>query len=116
MDERIRNGVGRAFALECKLRELWTEEGPQPLLRVRVEQQALKPAQLVLMRFALDYYDGTGGNLGFAEGLRALENGEGADALFFLAEFLGSAMTSLPESLEAWVAQYNEDFAASSTH
>ena len=119
MDEqRLRNGVGRAFAFECGLRELWLDEGPSPLLRTKVEARALPPAQLVLMRFALDFYDGDGRELGFVEAARLLvgcEAHDGKEALFFLAEFVGSALTDMPESLGAWVRQYNEDFAATET-
>jgi hypothetical protein len=118
MEERIRNEVGRAFAFECGVRELWPEEGPRGELRTKVEARALPPAQLVLMRFALDFYDGSGGNLGFVEATRLLMDCDGRDGmegLFFLAEFIGSALTDMPESLELWVTQYNDEFTSSET-
>ena len=119
MDEQVlRSGVGRAFAFECGMRELWTDDGPSPLLRTRVEARALPPAQLVLMRFALDFYDGDGRELGFVEAARLLvgcDARDGREALFFLGEFVGSALTDMPDSLGAWVRQYNEDFAATET-
>ena len=43
-DQRLRNGVGRAFAFECGMRELWTDDGPSPSLRTKVEARAL-PAE-----------------------------------------------------------------------
>ncbi len=119
MDERIRNEVGRAFAFECGLRELWPEAGPLPALRTKVEARALPPAQLVLMRFALDFYDGDGRELGFVEASRLLvecDARDGREALFFLGEFIGSALTDMPDSLDAWVRQYNTDFASTETH
>lgn len=119
MDEqRLRNGVGMAFAFECGMRELWTDDGPSPSLRTKVEARALLAAHLVLMRFALDFYDGDGRELGFVEAARLLvecDARDGREALFFLAEFVGSALTDMPESLGAWVRQYNEDFAATET-
>jgi hypothetical protein len=118
MDEQLKNGAGKAFALECGLRELWTDDGPSPLLRTKVEARALPAAQLVLMRFALDFYGGDGRELGFVEGVRLLvgcEGRDGMEALFFLGEFVGSALTNMPSSLEGWVRQYNEDFAAAET-
>jgi hypothetical protein len=118
MDERIRNAVGRAFAFECGVRELWPEDGPRAELRTKVEARALPPAQLVLMRLALDFYDGSGGNLGFVEATRLLMDCDGRDGmegLFFLAEFIGSALTDMPESLELWVTQYNDEFTSSET-
>ena len=118
MDERILNEVGRAFAFECGVRESWLENGPAPELRTKVEAHALPPAQLMLLRFALDFYDGSGGNLGFVEATRLLMDCDGRDgmeALFFLAEFIGSALTDMPESLELWVTQYNEEFTSRET-
>ncbi len=116
--QRLRNGVGMAFAFECGMRELWTDDGPSPSLRTKVEARALPAAHLVLMRFALDFYDGDGRELGFVEAARLLvecDARDGREALFFLAEIIGSALTDMPESLGAWVRQYNEDFAATET-
>ena len=114
---RLRNMVGQVFALECGLRELWTDEGPVDELRGKLEARTLPPAQTVLMRFALDFYDGSGGGLGLAEAVNGLSEmrRDGMEALFFLAEFIGSAMTDLPGSLEDYVQQYLEDFAAQRT-
>ncbi len=114
--ERLRNSVGRAFALECSLRELWGVEGPTAILRALVAQRALTPQQLVLMRIALDFYDGSGGSMGFVEAARALEGPGGMNALFFLGEFLGSALTDMPDSLESWASQYGGDIADAETH
>lgn len=118
MDELMRNEVGRVFAFEAGVRELWPESGPSDELRTQVEARALPPAQLVLMRFALDFYDGSGGALGFVEATQLLMDCEGRDGmegLFFLAEFIGSALTDMPESVELWVKQYNEECAPSET-
>ena len=114
--ERLRNSVGRAFALECSLRELWGLEGPTSVLRARVAQRSLAPHQLVLMRVALDFYDGSGGSIGFAEAARSLEGPAGMNALYFLGEFLGSALTDMPDSLESWASQYAGEIADAGTH
>ena len=113
IDIAIRARVGRAFAWECGRRELWPADGPTKELREAVASENLPTHVLVLMRFALDFYDGSGGGLVFAEAAAMLANMEGATALFFFAEFLGSALTSMPESLESWVTQYNKEFAKS---
>lgn len=114
--QQLRNLVGRVFALECGLREAWTEAGPTDVLRAQLDARSLPPAQAVLMRFALDFHDGTG-HLGLAEAVLELAElqRDGSEALLFLAEFLGTAMTDLPESLEAYVHQYLEEFAAERT-
>jgi hypothetical protein len=53
----------------------------------------------VLLRVALDFYDGSG-NIGFAEAFRRLDGC--MDATIELSEFIG-AMCVLPESFTAWL-------------
>lgn len=116
IDVELRKAVGRAFAIDCHRFELWDGNGPTSELRERVTSGDLPTEVLVLMRVALDLYDGSGGNLSFAEAAAMLARPGGTSALFFLAEFLGSALTSMPESLQNWVDQYQEEFAANAKH
>lgn len=116
IDVELRRAVGHAFAIECRRFELWDADGPSSDLRARVANGDLPTEVLVLMRVALDFYDGSGGSLSFAEAAVMLSHPAGSSALFFLAEFLGSALTSMPESLQGWVAQYEEEFANNAKH
>lgn len=118
--KRLRSAVGEVFAFECKVRELWpTEAGPSAELRTKVEARTLPAAQLVLMRFALDFYDGSGGGISLAECVEALleqDDRASMEAFFFLGEFLGSALTDMPQSLEAWAGDWLDNIAAGETH
>lgn len=53
--------------VDCCRFELWDVNGPTSELRERVTSGDLPTEVLVLMRVALDLYDGSGGNLSFAE-------------------------------------------------
>lgn len=108
---QTRNAVGVAFATECGRRELWLADGPTEELRASLAARRLPPAQLVLLRVALDFYDGSGGQLGLVDAAFALVAAggrEGVEGLYFLAEFLGSGLSALPESLDGWTQQYTE--------
>jgi hypothetical protein len=61
---KLRNDVGRTFARECLVEELWGEDGPSAELVRMVYRQApseLSDEQCVLMRVALTVYEGSGG-------------------------------------------------------
>lgn len=115
MDEVSRNKVGRVFAQEAGVKELWPETGPTPQLRALVASGALSTKARVLLGVALDFVDGTQ-HVGLASALGQLQSRESVDALFFLAEFIGSALTDLPTSLDVWTSQYLDEVAPSQTH
>ena len=115
MDESTRNDVGRVFAQEAGVRELWLDAGPSEELRALVAGDQLSTKSRVLLGVALDFYDGTK-HVALADALEQLQARENVDALFFLAEFIGSALTDLPTSLEVWTSQYLEEIAPSQTH
>ena len=94
IDVELRKAVGRAFAIDCCRFELWDVDGPTPELRERVTSGDLPTEVLVLMRVALDLYDGSGGNLSFAEAAAMLAHPAGTSALFFLAEYINMITVS----------------------
>jgi hypothetical protein len=102
VDPKMRNEAGRMLARYCGVEDLWTDAGPAALLREMAHERvpsALRREHFVLLRVALDFYDGTG-NIGFAEAFHRLDGC--MDAIIELSEFIG-AMCVLPESFTAWV-------------
>lgn len=97
-----KNMVGRVFAREYGAPELWTDDGPFPLLREMAfgrTPSTLRDEQKVMLRVALDFYDGSG-QLGFAEAFARLEGH--SNAVIDLSEFL-TALASMPETMESWL-------------
>ena len=113
MDEAMRNAIGRIFARQCDVLELWEPDGPLPQLRDDVGEGRdgpLSTPQKALMRVALDLYDGTG-RITVREALAQM--GGDIDIISTFAEFVMGHMA--PGMLEDW-AKAHQMFNESSTH
>lgn len=109
VDAALRNDVGRTFAFVVGLGALWTKDGPFPELREYVGARVgerLRSDQVLLLRVALDFYDGSGG-LRLVDVFRELGTpSRGAlESGLFLAEFV-AALAGQPDELVHWVAAH----------
>lgn len=100
--DKLRNDVGRVWAIKCGVADLWTDNGPTSLLRDIAHERcesSLKRQHFALLRVALDFYDGSG-NLTIAELIRRMDGC--TDDWFDLIPFLQNfAMED--NYLEEWV-------------